>query len=99
MRFIQKNYLGAFRDSEEAKILHKKCQFLAFIPDEFVQKVFNLIKKDNVSTFLKKFINYFEKNFIKKNTDSSLFKLLFILIEDDAKINKEFNYCNRKGYI
>ena len=129
MRFIQKNFLEDFRDSEEAKIIHKKCQFLAFIPVEFVPKVFNLIKKDNIPTFFKKFINYFEKGYIKKNIDSwnyfnkldhrtnncvegynnmlnsnfnkkpSLFKLLFILREDEAKINKEFNYYNNKGYL
>ena len=35
-------------------------------------------------------------NFNKK---PSLFKLLFILREDEAKINKEFNYYNNKGYL
>ena len=35
-------------------------------------------------------------NFNKK---PSSFKLLFILREDEAKINKEFNYYNNKGYL
>ena len=35
-------------------------------------------------------------NFNKK---LSLFKILFILREDEAKINKEFNYYNNKGYL
>ena len=35
-------------------------------------------------------------NFNKK---LSLFKILFILREDEAKINKEFNFYNNKGYL
>lgn len=66
MRFIQKNFLQAYKDSNEAKILHKKCQFLAFVPVEYVSKVFNLLNNDNKPAFFNKFFNYFEKYYMKK---------------------------------
>ena len=64
------NFLSEYNESEEAKILHKKCQFLAFIPVYFIPKVFNLLKRDSKPSFLNRFINYFEKNYIKKNIES-----------------------------
>ena len=70
MRYIQQNFLSEYNDSEDAQILHKKCQFLAFIPVDFVPKVFNLLKKDSKPRFFNRFINYFEKNYIKKNIES-----------------------------
>ena len=57
MRYIQQNCLSEYKESEEAKILHKKCQFLAFIPVDYVPKVFNLLKRVSKPRFFNRFIN------------------------------------------
>jgi len=49
--YSAKFFLSEYKESEDAKILNKKCQFLAFIPVDFIPKVFNLLKRDSKPRF------------------------------------------------